>query len=212
MANNMIIDAPVDWTGENPGVYLKDDPKGPWVTLASFFRVIMSPVGSGTALLLLASPGEVSGTEVAPNVCITDNEVLARWLVNDFAAHFEFFRASPAIAGLNYVRLNSSSRGGDALTTYNETVSGGGYNVRLDWHGVGKPFGVVVSPEASPTGQHTFLSMFAGADGGTVTLNGSRLPGQPAPRDAFGKQITSAFLALSETWLRHKSVSSQPMP
>ena len=203
MANDVIIDAPVDWTGDNPGVYLKDDLAGPWVTLASFFRVFVSPKGPGTALLLLASPGEASGTDAAPNVCLTDNEPLARWLVNDFAANFEFFRGTPAIVGVTYVGLESAERGGDALTTYSETVSGGGYDVKLEWQGLGEPFGLVVPPEASATGKHTFLSMFVGAEGGTVMLNGTRLPGQAAPRNAWGKPITSAFLAFSETWLRH---------
>ena len=202
MVDNIIFDEPVDWTEENPGIYLKDDAAGPWLTLASFFRVFVSPEGPGTALLLLASPGETTGTDALPNVCITDNEPLARWLVNDFAAHFEFFRDSPAIAGVSYVNLESSERGSDALTTYSEAVSGGGYDVKLDWQGLDKPFGLVVTP--SPTGKHTFLSMFAGAESGTVTLNGSRLAGRAVPRDAFGKQITSAFLALSETWLRHE--------
>jgi len=203
MANDIIIDAPVDWTGDNPGVYLKDDATGPWVTLASFFRVFVSPKGPGTALLLLASPGDAFGMDAAPNVCITDNEPLARWLVNDFAANFEFFRDTPAIAGVTYVGLESAERGGDALTTYSEAVSGGGLDVKLEWHGLGEPFGLVVPPDASATGKHTFLSMFVGAEGGTVTLNGFRLPGQAAPRNAWGKPITSAFLAFSETWLRH---------
>jgi hypothetical protein len=28
------------------------------------------------------------------------------------------------------------------------------------------------------------------------------LPGKPAPRDMAGQQITTAFLAFSETWIR----------
>tara|TARA_Y100001960_G_C14686761_1_gene834202 strand:- start:420 stop:1034 length:615 start_codon:yes stop_codon:yes gene_type:complete len=203
MSNGIIFDLPIDWTGENPGIYLKDDPSGPWTTLASFFRIYASPKGPGTALLLLASPTLEFSAEQAPNVCITDNEPLARWLVNDFAAHFEFFRNTPSIPGINYLRLDSSIRNGDALNTYSETVSGGGHKVRLDWSGLGTPFGMVVPPESAPTGKHTFLSMFVGAKGGTVTLNGAQLPGQPIPRDAFGRQITSAFLAFSEIWMRH---------
>ena len=203
MSNGIIFDLPVDWTGENPGVYLKDNPSGPWATLASFFRIYASPKGPGTALLLLASPTEEVGAAAAPNVCITDNEPLARWLVTDFATKFEFFRNTPSIPGITYVGLDSSARSGDALTTYSETVSGGGHEVRLDWNGLGEPFGMVVPPDRAPTGKHTFLSMFVGADGGTVTLNGAQLPGQPVPRDAFGRQITSTFLAFSEIWMRH---------
>ena len=126
-----------------------------------------------------------------------------RWLINDFAANFGFFRGSPAIAGLPYVGLESAERGGDALTTYSEAVSGSGYDVKLDWQGVGEPFGLVIPQDTSATGKHTILSLFVGADGGTVTLNGSRLAGQVMPHNAFGKPITSAFLAFSETWLRH---------
>ena len=203
MADDIVLDAPVDWTGENPGVYLKEDADGPWVTLASFFRVFVSPHGPGTAMLLLASPSEPSGSAAAPNVCMTDNEPLARWLISDFASKFGFFRGSPAIAGLSFVGLDSAERGGDALTTYSEAVSGGGHDVKLDWQGVGEPFALVIPQDTSATGKHTILSLFVGADDGTVTLNGTRLAGHVVPHDAFGKQITSAFLAFSETWVRH---------
>ena len=46
----------IDWSGENPGMYLKDKPDGPFVTLVSFFRVVVSPYGRGLALVLLESP------------------------------------------------------------------------------------------------------------------------------------------------------------
>ncbi len=36
----------VEWSGENPGMYLKEAPEGPFVTLISFFRVLLSPHGS----------------------------------------------------------------------------------------------------------------------------------------------------------------------
>src|SRR3712207_8862934 len=39
---------------------LKEDPNGPFTTLASFFRVVLSPHGRGHALVLLQSPGEAS--------------------------------------------------------------------------------------------------------------------------------------------------------
>ena len=41
----------VEWSGENPGIYLKSDPK--WAvhsTMASFFRVVLSPHGRGHRL------------------------------------------------------------------------------------------------------------------------------------------------------------------
>ena len=41
----------VDWTGENPGILLKDE-AGDFTAMALFFRVAWSPVGQGQVLLL----------------------------------------------------------------------------------------------------------------------------------------------------------------
>jgi len=48
----------VEWSGENPGIYLKANPNGPFTTLASFFRVVLSPHGRGHALVLVSPPNE----------------------------------------------------------------------------------------------------------------------------------------------------------
>ena len=48
----------VDWSGENPGISLKETADGPFVALASFFRVVLSPHGRGHVLVLLQSPQE----------------------------------------------------------------------------------------------------------------------------------------------------------
>ena len=60
----------VDWSGENPGMYLKETPDGPFVTLISFFRVVLSPHGRGHAAFLLLDPGsepQTSGSD--PDCC-----------------------------------------------------------------------------------------------------------------------------------------------
>lgn len=47
----------VDWSGENPGIYLKDPghPDGPWVGLAVYFKVIHSAHGRGRRLVELGT-------------------------------------------------------------------------------------------------------------------------------------------------------------
>jgi hypothetical protein len=55
-------DGEVDWSGDNPGMYLKESADGPFVTLISFFRVALSPHGRGTALLMLQSPQAEAAT------------------------------------------------------------------------------------------------------------------------------------------------------
>jgi hypothetical protein len=69
----------VDWSGENPGMYLKETADGPFVTLISFFRVVLSPHGKHAAFMLLDLRAS-SRDPVRPNVCLTDNEPLAAYL------------------------------------------------------------------------------------------------------------------------------------
>ena len=60
MADPLVFDGTVDWSGENPGISLKEDVDGPFVALASFFRVVLSPHGRGHALVLLQSPQDAN--------------------------------------------------------------------------------------------------------------------------------------------------------
>jgi hypothetical protein len=40
MADPIVFHGNVEWSGENPGISLKETPDGPFVVLASFFRVV----------------------------------------------------------------------------------------------------------------------------------------------------------------------------
>ena len=46
------------------------------------------------------------------------------------------------------------------------------------------------------------MSVFLDADDAQILVNGERIPGKPMPRNVGGRDITSAFLAFSETWIR----------
>jgi hypothetical protein len=56
MAEQIIFPGAIDWSGENPGMYLKESTDGPFVTLVSFFRVMLSPHGGGHAVVVLQEP------------------------------------------------------------------------------------------------------------------------------------------------------------
>ena len=96
MDADVIRPGDVAWSGDNSGIYLKHDPAGDYVTRASYFRVTYSPHGTGTVLVLLSG---------STNLCLHDNEALARWLVTDFARHFPQFLGSPEMDRLAYERL-----------------------------------------------------------------------------------------------------------
>jgi hypothetical protein len=130
----------VDWSGENPGMYLKDEPDGPFVTLVSFFRVVVSPYGRGQALVLLESPLLDTSLPEALNVCVTDNDALAHWLVAEFLSRFGAFRGATALESMRYVPLTGSQASGDPRESYREWVKGEGVEVTLSWEDLGQPF------------------------------------------------------------------------
>jgi hypothetical protein len=192
----------VEWSGENPGIMLKETPDGPFVALASFFRVVLSPHGRGHALVLLQSPQQADPPPERANLCLHDNETLARYLVAGFVSHFGAFKGLPSLAGLTYRPLDGVEVAGDPASSYSETVRSGELSVRLTWSGLGKPFCFALPPGKSATGRHYMPSLFVGCEDASITVNGRALPGRPAPREIAGQSITTAMLAFSETWIR----------
>ena len=182
----------VAWSGDNSGIYLKHEPGGAYVTRASYFRVTYSRHGTGKALVLLSG---------RTTVCLHDNEVLARWLVADFARHFPQFRSAPEMDRLDYVGLDGHVSDGEARRGCRERFSAPGYEVDLRWSPAEAPFFVVLPPERSATGRHEMYSLFFDVREASVFLDGRRLPGAVVERDLHGRGAPSSFLALSETWV-----------
>jgi hypothetical protein len=202
MADPILFAGAVDWSGENPGISLKERPDGPFVALASFFRVVLSPHGRGHALVLLQSPQDANPPAERTNLCLHDNEKLARYLVAEFVAHFGAYKGLPGLANMTYRRLDSVAASGDPGSAYSETVKAGDLTVQLTWSGLGKPFCFAMTPEKSATGRHHMPSLFVGCQDATITVNGRKLPGKPVPREIVGQTISTAMLAFSETWIR----------
>ena len=202
MADPIVFPGTVDWSGENPGISLKEKADGPFVTLASFFRVVLSPHGRGHALVLLQSPQDAAPPAERANLCLHDNETLARYLVKEFVAYFGAWKGLPGLASLAYRPLDSVAASGDPASAYSETVKAGDLTVRLTWSGLGKPFCFALPPDKSATGRHHMPSLFIGCRDATVAVNGRTLPGKPVPREMAGHAITTAMLAFSETWIR----------
>jgi hypothetical protein len=202
MADPTVFAGTVEWSGENPGISLKERPDGPFVSLASFFRVVLSPHGRGHALVLMQSPQEANPPAERANVCLCGNEKLARYLVDNFVSHFGAWKGLPGLGGLAYRKLDSVAASGDPASSYSETVKAGDTTVKLTWSGLGKPFCFALPPDKSATGIHHMPSLFVGCREATIEVNGRKLPGKPIPRDIAGHSITTAMLAFSETWIR----------
>lgn len=202
MADPIQFPGKVDWSGENPGISLKENADGPFVALASFFRVVLSPHGRGHALVLLQSPQDANPPADRANVCFSDNEPLARYLVKEFVSYFGAWKGLPGLANLAYRKLDSVVASGDTASTYTETVIAGDTNVRLTWSGLNNPFCFALPPDKSATGKHHMPSLFVCCADATIEVNGRKLPGKPVPREIAGHTLTTAMLAFSETWVR----------
>lgn len=202
MSQTIQFPGEVEWSGENPGISLKTDPAGAFTTLASFFRVVLSPHGRGHALMLLQSPQEAAPPAERANLCLTDNEPLARWLIEGYVAHFGAWRGLAGLRGIQFRKLDQVETGGDARTDYSETVRAGDLTVALAWTGLGAPFCFALPPAQSATGRHHMPTVFVGCADAIVTVNGQKRAGAPIPREIAGETISTAMLAFSETWIR----------
>ena len=194
----------VDWTGDNPGIYLKDTEDGPWTGLMCFFRILVSPHGRGHGVVLLDQPAVEKGLPEVDNFCITDNEPLARYLVDGYFAHFASFKVSPGLQAMTYVPLTEVAASGDTTlgASYVETIKSADHEIVCTWKDLGEPFAVELPKENTATGVHEMFSLFLEAPDASVTVNGRPLRGKVFPRDFNGRHSSCAFLAFSESWVR----------
>ncbi len=192
----------VDWSGENPGIYLKDDPQGDYVTLAVFFRVVYSPFGRGHAAIVLGAPDDDGGWPDQPNFLMTDNQRMMRWIVDGWVRKMPTFIGRKGLDAMRWLDLESvEKRPGDLKTRYSETLRGAGVTLELVWRDMGAPLPVEVTKENSATKEHEMYSVFLEANTADVIVNGTRLKGTVQDRQFFGRTMRTAFLAFSETWV-----------
>ncbi|CAN5810219.1 hypothetical protein BH09PSE5_BH09PSE5_18790 [soil metagenome] len=193
----------LDWTGDNPGIMLKESEDGPWTALALYFRIAWSPHGCGKALMLYESPDAAASLPLANNVVITDNEPMARFLMQDFVRKFGVFGEVPAFQSMTYLPMTASSTRGDPRgERYAEMVSSDVLQVELVWEELGTPTALTLPPVLSGTGEHTMYSLLIESRRARIMVNGKALPGKPVGRNQAGLETTTAFLYFGESWLR----------
>ena len=192
----------VDWSGENPGIYLKQDPEQDYTALALFFRVVLSPYGRGHAAIVLAQPDLAGGWPDTPNFIMTDNQRMMRWIVDGWVRKMPTFVGREGLSHMRWLDLDSvEKKPGDMKTRYCEILRGGGVTLEMQWLDLGPPLPVEVTRENSATGEHEMYSVFLEAAQANILINGTALTGQVGQRQFFGRTMSTAFLAFSETWV-----------
>ena len=205
--NEPVTPGVVDWTGENPGILLKDD-NGDFSAMALFFRVAWSPVGQGQVLLLYGTPGEVEGTAEAPNVILSDNPALTAFLKENFIGKLGAFANAPAFATLPELGAQAVRSSGDPMGhRYTETIAGEGLTVELVWEELEAPRALELTPDQVGTQEHTMFTLLVPSHSAQIIVNGKPLPGKLGTRVQAGYETTTAFLYFSETWVIPPEVS-----
>ena len=200
---NSIRTGKVDWTGDNPFVYLKTDPQGDWSSLSLYFRIAASDYGRGQAILVLENPYQLED-DSAVRLCLTDNLELAQYLIQDFVRRFGLFRAAVALDNLEYVPDAQFNTQADYPKHVTETAYSPSRELTLSmvWKDLQETFAVALPPEETQTGEHEMFCVFQPASSAVVEVNGQRISGNTVERDFLDRRAQSASMANSESWVR----------
>lgn len=192
----------VDWSGDNPGMFLREAADGPFVTLMVWFRITVSKHGPGHVMVLFEEPNQAKSLPDVANICIADNEALARYLIENFCKKFGAFRDSAAFDAVEILPMTELSEAPEGSESFTVRVSSADVNVELLWDDLGEAFAADVPPDRSATGAHEMYSCFVEAHKASIRVNGRKLKGEAFPRDFMGRPTSSAFLAFSEIWIK----------
>ena len=194
----------LDWTGDNPFIYLKTDAEQDWSSLSLYFRIASSDFGSGQAILVLDNPYAVgNGTET--RLMVTDNQPLAEYLLAEFVRHFGLFRKAVALDHLKIVADGVFTTTNRFPNVVVESVvsQAAGITIDMQWHDMKQAAICVDLPQSqTQTQKHEMMCVFHPAQSAQVLINGEALQGTTVERDFNGTRAQSASLANSETWVR----------
>lgn len=194
-----MTDTPTDpnevrMTGENSFIRLSAGSGVEETTRASHWRVLLSPGGSGHALLLKS---EVTGGAVR---VYSDNIAMTRWLQEEIESMLFPEFADTGLPVIDAV----FSKFGDTSTFWTESVESAEDSILLTWYDFMHPF-VNTAPPGTMGRPLGVFSTFIPARRAQLTYNGTAAAGLPVHQRRGHWDATSACLALSETWVRPKS-------
>lgn len=182
-------------SGENPVIRLLDKPDGTPRVVASFWRIIWSPVGAGHVCYVTTGDGKGAGDL---RIALTDNQKLLDYLTNDILGTYDkSYHERP----FKPIRGASFSKSGDALTDWRETCKSQEYTIEMVWRDFYPPF-QLDTPTGGARNPFGITSLFIPARAADVIINGKKIDGVVVPQPRGPAQSSSAFLAFSETWIK----------
>lgn len=181
-------------SGENPVIRLLDKPDGTALAVASFWRIIWSPVGPGHVCFVTTGDGKAPGDL---RIALTDNQKLFDYLTNEVLGTYDkSYQERP------FTTMRASfSKSGDALAEWREVCRSDQYTVELVWRDFHPPF-QLDTPSGGPRNPFGVTSLFIPAKAADVIVNGKKIAGTVYSQMRGPAQSSSAFLAFSESWIR----------
>jgi hypothetical protein len=181
-------------SGENPVIRLLDKEGGTALTVASFWRVIWSPVGQGHVIYVTTGDGKSPGDL---RLAIADNQKLHEYLVDQILGTFDkTYVERPFTFAQGTCRSS-----GDTLKEWKETCKSDKYTIELAFRDFYEPF-QLDTPVGGPRNPFGVTSFFIPAKAADVIINGTRAAGNVYPQKRGAMESSTAFLAFSESWIK----------
>ena len=177
-------------TGENPFIRLSETDGAPFITNASFWRIIFCPAGPGHVLYLKS---ELTNDRMR---IYSDNIEMARWLQSTVQGMLNAETADAAIPIIDA----AFSKSGDPRYFWTERAVTRDEEIALTWHNIGEPLLIHTQPNAEPGRPYGVCTVLIPALGARLTRNGVQAVGQPWKREREGRPFSTCALAFSESW------------
>ncbi len=177
-------------TGENPFIRLTETDRGATLTNASFWRILISPLGAGHVLYLKS---ELTGDRWK---IYSDNIAMARWLQKTVQGMLNEELSDISIPVTDAV----FDKTGDARDFWTERVVSHDEEVALTWYDIGEPLLIHTQPGGPTARKYGVCTVLIPALGARVTVNGVQAKGRPFPTEREGRPFSTCALAFSESW------------
>ena len=177
-------------TGENPFIRLTETDAGATLTNASFWRILISPLGAGHVLYLKSELTQDRWK------IYSDNIAMARWLQQTVQGMLNEELSDISIPVTDAV----FDKTGDARDFWSERVVSHDEEVALTWYDIGEPLLIHTQPGGPTARKYGVCTVLIPALGARVTVNGVQAKGRPFPTEREGRPFSTCALAFSESW------------
>ena len=193
-------------TGENPFIRLTETDGGATLTNASFWRILISPLGAGHVLYLKS---ELTGDRWK---IYSDNIAMARWLQKTVQGMLNEELSDISIP----VTDAAFDKTGDARDFWTERAVSHDEEVALTWYDIGEPLLIHTQPGGPTARKYGVCTVLIPALGARVTVNGVQAKGRPFPdraRRQTVQHLRPGFLReLDRSALTPSVPRSRPVP